>query len=334
MTRTKPNAFNHLHQLQRKLALGESLDKMVLQWQNPKVARAVYGMGIYESAAVLNLHKSIPSETVQYMRLAATKYGMVKGPLTHAAIGCKAICVGYSADVCSTAWKPMMVNTPEMVDMLVRRLVEGWVELPPGLRKSVTPDNVTAMQKVVAAFHIALHVFQTTVPADVFHTELPNIKAAFLSGAMDSQLSAAADTCPWPWDLNDLPDFKHVIARLQTDLETKQLQRNRELREQVQQATFTQLQEELSEDCNKLTQYYDRLNQVRLHWGDTVTNYKRNRYNRGLDKVREVMTHTMAVTPVEPAGMPMEYASFKKGLSERNAAYKDTYPCHEKESLS
>jgi hypothetical protein len=326
MTRSKPNAFNHLHQLQRKLALGESLEKMMQQWQNPKVARAVYGMGIYESAAVLNLYKSIPAATVDYMRLAATKYGMIKGPLTHASIGCKAICVGYSPDTCSSCWKSMMVNTPAMVDMLVHRLIDDWVALPVGLRRSATPDGVVALQKIVATFNIAVQVFQTVVPEDVFNLELPKLKVTFETGSMDLQLAAAADATPWPWDLTDLLEFKSIIARLQTDLDTKQLQRNKELREQVQQATFTQLQEELNEDSVKLARYYDRLAQVRLHWGDTVTAYTRNRYTRGLENVRQLLDRNLALVVADPTGMPMEYASFKKGLQDRHANLKETCP--------
>lgn len=326
MTRSKPNAFNHLHQLHRKLAVGESLDKMLQHWQNPKVARSVYGMGGFEAAAVLNLFKSIPAHTVEVMRLAATKYGMIKGPLTHGAIGCKAICVGFSPDVPSSVWKPMMINTEAMVDQMVHRLIDGWVDLPPGLRRSVTPENVAAMQKIVAAFHIAMTVFQTLVPADVFDQEHPQLMASFMTGSMDTKLAAAAESNPWPWDLNDIPEFKAIIVRLRTDLESKQLQRNKELREQVHQATFTQLQEELNEDCMKLTAYYDRLSQVRKHWGDTVTTYTRNRYNRGLEQVRQILDQNLALVVVEPAGMPMEYASFKKGLQDRHSNLKDTCP--------
>lgn len=326
MTRSKPNAFNHLHQLQRKLAIGESLDKMMQQWQNPKTARAVYGMGSYEAAAVLNLFKSIPADTVNYMRLVAAKYGMIKGPLTHGAIGCKAICVGYSPDTSSPVWKSMMINTDVMVDMLVHRLVDNWADVPPGLRRSVTPDGVVAMQKVVAAFHIAVQVFKTLVPPDVFDNELPKLKESFQSGSMDTQLAATAEANPWPWDLTDILEFKTILTRLQTDLETKQLQRNKELRDQVQQATFTQLQEELSDDTAKLIQYYDRLAQVRLHWGDTVTTYKRNRYNRGLESVRQLLSNNLALVVSDPAGMPMEYASFKKCIQDRHANLKDTCP--------
>lgn len=325
MTRSKPNAFNHLHQLQRKLALGESLDKMISQWQNPKVARAVYGMGATEATAVINLMKFIPVSCVERLRLMATKYGMVKGPITHQALASKAICVGYTPDVSSNIWKTM-VNTENIVDMLVRRLVQGWVDLPAGLRKSVGPDQVQAMQKIVGAFNVAVTVFSGLVPSEVLDSEFPSLRHAFDSGCMDIHLAAAAENNPWPWDLSDIPEFRSVLVRLQSDVESKQLKRNKELREQVQLATFTQLNEELSEDTQKLPQYYDRLGHVRLHWADQVTAYKRNRYNRGLEQVRQILDRRLPMMVTDPTGMSMEYATFKKSILDWQPNRKETCP--------
>ena len=129
---------------------------------------------------------------------------------------------------------------------------------------------------------------------------------------MDIHLAAAADNNPWPWDLSDIPEFRSVLVRLQSDVESKQVKRNKELREQVQLATFTQLNEELSEDTQKLLQYYDRLGHVRLHWADQVTAYKRNRYNRGLEQVRQILDRRLPMMVTDPTGMSMEYATFKK----------------------
>ena len=37
-TRTKPNAFNYRHQLERMVALGENREKIIEEWSNPKAS--------------------------------------------------------------------------------------------------------------------------------------------------------------------------------------------------------------------------------------------------------------------------------------------------------
>lgn len=82
-TRSKPNAFNHLHQLRRRQLLGQSIEAVLQQWKNPKTLRDIYGLGPLEAAAVVNLVDRMPHGAVQQLEKAACRYGMVKGPISH-----------------------------------------------------------------------------------------------------------------------------------------------------------------------------------------------------------------------------------------------------------
>ena len=105
MTRTKPNAFTHLHQLNKKSALGERLDDLITQWLNVRVAREVYGMGPTEAQAVVNLFRGIPPVALDMLQTSVAKFGMVRGPITHQALACKAVCIGFCPDVVSPDWR-------------------------------------------------------------------------------------------------------------------------------------------------------------------------------------------------------------------------------------
>lgn len=73
--------------LQRKILLGSSATDIVATWSNPKIVKNVFGLGAAEAAAVINLAMHIPDECVKKLAKAVEKYGMVRGPVTHAAIG-------------------------------------------------------------------------------------------------------------------------------------------------------------------------------------------------------------------------------------------------------
>ena len=55
--------------------------------------KAVFGMGLAEARAVINL-LSFPQTVVDMYAASAAKFGMTRGPITHAALGCKMLLVG------------------------------------------------------------------------------------------------------------------------------------------------------------------------------------------------------------------------------------------------
>jgi hypothetical protein len=147
-----------------------------------------------------------------------------------------------------------------------------------------------------------------------------------MAGCLDQHLESASEECVWPWDLNAVPEFRGILGRLDAEMQNKQLARNRELREQVQSATFTQMNEELALDVHKLNTYYNKLNEVRTHWGDKVICYKRNRHAKGLSKVRTMMTERLLMMTIVASNAPMEFSTFKKNLGDKYSSLKETCP--------
>ena len=90
MTRQRPNAFNLYHQVKKKAALGISMDRLKEEWTTSRRGRHIYNIGVADSSAVANLVNGIPTAAAEILQLAACKWGVVKGPMTHAGIGCEA----------------------------------------------------------------------------------------------------------------------------------------------------------------------------------------------------------------------------------------------------
>ena len=314
----------------RKLALGVPLNDMLAEWANPRKAKAIYGISAAELAALTNLVRGtnggIPEQQVDQLRRAAARWGVVRGPFTHVALGCKAMTVGYVAPECaSTSWKMMSANTPETIHLIVTRVLDQWEDTPPNLRKSANAESIMQMRKICSSFMVAKLAFQEMVPEDTFNTEWCRITEFFLAGTMDDGLEAAGDEFPWPWDLaKAFPEIRTIIHRLDRDLEQKQLARHKELKEQVASATYTQLMAELQDDQRMTCNFLEKLGVIKVHWSDQVVVYKRRRYDRGLETVRKVLNQRLMVHHGESLNCLMEYNVFKKKLSEAWTSMKDT----------
>ena len=314
----------------RKLALGVPLNDMLTEWASPRKAKAIYGMTAGELAALSNLVRGtdggIPEPQVDQLRLAAARWGVVRGPFTHAALGCKAMTVGYVAPECASAtWKVMSANTPETINLIVTRVLRQWDETPPNLRKSANAETIMQMRKICSSFMVAKAAFQEMVPEDTFNAEWCRITEFFYAGTMDDGLGTASDEFPWPWDLAKVfPEIRTIIHRLDRDIEQKQLARHKELKEQVACATYTQLLAELQDDQRATCNYLEKLGVIKAHWSEQVVVYKRRRYDRGLETVRKVLSQRLMVHHGENLNHMMEYNVFKKKLSETWVSMKDT----------
>ena len=111
MTRAAPNAFNSLHQLYRRVKHGETVEDIVHAYQAPKSVKSVLGMGPAESQALVNLVHFIPKQAQAILSMAAVEFGMKRGVISHAGLGCAAMRVGYApSDVAAPEWK----ETPDL----------------------------------------------------------------------------------------------------------------------------------------------------------------------------------------------------------------------------
>jgi hypothetical protein len=216
-TRKAPNAFNHLHVVRRKLALGVSLNDMLAEWANPRRAKTIYGMTAGELAAVTNLVKGdaggIPEKEVDQLRQAAARWGVVRGPFSHAALGSKAMTVGFVAPECSSAmWKVMSANTAETINLIVTRVLRQWDDTPQNLRKPANGESIMHMRKICSSFVVAKAAFGELVPEETFAAEWGRLTDLFLAGTMDEGLLAASEEFPWPWDLaKAFPEIRMIV---------------------------------------------------------------------------------------------------------------------------
>ena len=109
-TRSKPNAFNHLHQIERKVKLGVKREMCIEQLQTPKVAQSVFGIGKTEAEALVNIAANMDSGSDGIPRNGATRFGIAKGPISHAGLACSSICLGYGPTKGLMQWDDLMTS--------------------------------------------------------------------------------------------------------------------------------------------------------------------------------------------------------------------------------
>ena len=117
-TKSNPNAFNHLHQIERKVKLGVKREMCIEQLRTPKVAQSVFGIGKTEAEALVNIAANMDSASVDILRNGATRFGMAKGPISHAGLACAAICLGYGPTAGLTQWGDMMKSHKQTLSLI------------------------------------------------------------------------------------------------------------------------------------------------------------------------------------------------------------------------
>jgi len=114
MTRTKPNCFNTLHQVERKLMLmdtGTDSDLTKARSKlNANLLMSEFGLTPAEAAATLNLCVYIPEDVKKLLCKIGSTYGMWGGPVGHTFVGAKALRVGYKPTVEDEWWSVHMAS--------------------------------------------------------------------------------------------------------------------------------------------------------------------------------------------------------------------------------
>jgi hypothetical protein len=147
LTVSKPNAFNHVHQVQRKLKLTGGVVEDKLESMTQRDVQ-VMGLSPSEAAATLNLLKHVPAQAVEKLRRAAAKHGMWRGPVSHAGLACPALRIGYKPTCDDANYAAELTNTPATVNAMVDRILDDWVQAQVGLRKTTGPDLVLHYQRI------------------------------------------------------------------------------------------------------------------------------------------------------------------------------------------
>ena len=212
MTRAKPNCFNALHQLSRRLKQGEKLSAIVANFDN-KGPKSVCGLGASESGALVNLVRHLPLECRSIFGRAVAEFGIVKGPVTHAALAALALRVGFQPELVGDDWSVSMRNTEESVIRASKRLVDDFRSAPPGLRKSATANDVAKMARISRAFDLVLAELSSQLPMPAFEAEKAHVINLFEKRVFDDWLFSLSEECPAQIDVSKISELQGIIGK-------------------------------------------------------------------------------------------------------------------------
>lgn len=217
-TRSKPNAFNALHQLQRRLKQGDTVEQ-VLKAMEGKNGLKAFGFSAGEGAAVVNLVHHIPVSCKDIFAAAVSEFGIVKGPLTHAALGHVCMRPGFQPELIGDDWAVAMKNTISSLNLVAERLIMDFKALPAGLRKPAGAPEVQRMTRICRAWELVLQKFGSLVPQKLVEDELPGLNALFNKRIFDDWLFSLSEECPSTIDLTGVAEISKIIAKHQTSIE-------------------------------------------------------------------------------------------------------------------
>ena len=299
-TRARPNAFNFLHQLERKVMLGGIMFEAVHQLTTPKICKKVYGLGDQEAGAVVNLACNMPKEVVHAYAAAVAKYGMVRGPITHGGLASSSITIGWQPELSDARWSSDMKNEASTIMLMCQRNLKDYDELPVGLRKSAGVHDIEQLQLICRALELSLMALKSVISDSTLQKHKPALQEAFMLKVLDSALLKAVDECPRPWDVCTLPEFCNVVASEKAEVEAKSLERSAELQLQVAAATFAQMKQQIRDDKEAVQQFLMHKKKMLENWQHTIMTFRRRRYTTGLKRVREMMPQRLNFVSVDP----------------------------------
>jgi hypothetical protein len=311
MTRVKANAFNNLHQVERKLKLrgGSPSDLMTVS------TLSEFGLTAAESEATKNMLCWTPATCKKMLAKAASTHGMWRGPFSHAYLGAPSIRIGFSPTMEDEWWQDRMTSEVSTVELLHTRVISDWVSTPAGLRKTSGLSHANDYQKICRVYELHMDKLKEIIPPDGFAEESRSFKSSFLLGCYDEIFKLTADNQPRPLDIKKIPEFAAAIQRQEAKLEKHELDRRSDLKTQIEHATYNSLCNDLNDDFATLTKYNDDLMAAHAEWGPAVASYKRARRNKGVQKVQAMMQSRLQIGTLGNEGLhdiAKCYSLFKK----------------------
>lgn len=136
-----------------------------------------------------------------------------------------------------------------------------------------------------------------------------------------------------------------MTQRAANQLRSEELRKKKELQAQVDKASIQSLTEQVTQDVEALKVYDKSLAEAKELWGDMVQSYKRNRRNKGLTRVDEIMNTRLSVQTLEVGGpnggfksIPRHYGLFKSGAAKdmdlKDIVDADTCPAHVSKAIT
>ena len=219
VTRSKPNAFNALHQLRRRAIQGQSLQDILGGYANTKNARqSILGMSPAESAAVVNLVNHLPDKVVQLLESTAREFGMFKGAFTHQFVAAEQLRVGFEPKVVGNEWRARLRNDDDSILLAVQRIIDGYRNTPAGLRKAAGQPEAARMVRIARCWMLVTEKIKAKLPDSLFQSEAAELQKMFFKGCFDEFLERLCEECPTDYDVEGLPEVKVLMARHQETL--------------------------------------------------------------------------------------------------------------------
>ena len=246
--RERPNCFKWVHQVKKKQLLGVNEAAALSAWQSAHEMKRLYGVGLAEASAVINLCKHMPDEAVNVLRAAAAKFGVVKGPITHSGLGSCAMTVGWGPEMATAGMTESFKNVSSTVILMARKCVAVYSDAPVSLRKSKNAKEVEDLQLLCRGFELALHAFQNMVPDQIYQDHASCFADKFMAGFMDATIMTMIDSSLVSVDINAVPEFRHLLSSIEEEDRRKEIATSDEIKSKLMAASFEDLQQRLQLD--------------------------------------------------------------------------------------
>ena len=169
LTRVKPNAFNYLFQIMKKVKLHASDPRT----QNDafRAASTDYGLSRAEHDAVENLLLHISPPARDFLTRLGSTYGMVKGPISHQGIASKALRATFMVKTEIGFYEDKLNNDEETVNLILERIKLDFLHTAAGMRTSASDEKVHSLQKVSRMFLLYCEDLRTKLTLEAHHVE-------------------------------------------------------------------------------------------------------------------------------------------------------------------
>ena len=294
-TRYRPNCFNNLHLVRKKMELSPELDpEKWFESLGKGALKSIFGLTAAETNATVNLITHMTPKVISLLSDAAARYGMWKGPFSHQAVACAALRIGYEPDGDKIGeWD--MKSQESTVVLIVNRILNDWIQAPASMRRTANPEIIAEMQLTCRAFEIVRAKFSSMLPPKHAKEELEVVDESFRNGVYDEKLQKLAEERPLPVDPADIPEMASILDRFEKQTRMIELEKKAELKKLLDSATLESLKNDLGTDFERLTDYYTKLAVVKGSWGERVLAHKRLRRERGLKFVQNLMQQRLRI---------------------------------------
>jgi len=212
------------------------------------------GIGPEEAKAAVNLAVNVPSDVREELQAIAQKFGMRNGPFNHSVLAHQFFSIGKGPLHPVQAWQEALANTEDALKLLVQRLHNDWLALPPALRKAPSIQEFMGLQSRCAAYLHNLELLRVLVSEELFKAEKEKLDRKFLAKYMDMELDEEVKSSENP-DPNRLPSMAAVIELHKLALKADMDSKYKELSERMAAASLGQMLLDLESDASVAEEY-------------------------------------------------------------------------------